>query len=148
MRITHPEQLLAGFTLALPNLLRAEACRANQAPRQEQSEHHWTPRADIRETSAAYEIDVDLPGVDPQAVSIEVEKGLLKLQGNRGVFEQEEGVTLHRQERRSGSFIRHFQLPENVEVSGIQARGNQGVLSLVLPKREPIQPQKIEVQVS
>jgi len=106
---------------------------------------NFTPAVDVLETEEAYAIDLDLPGVKRESVSIEVMDGVLHVRGERARRVAEQGG-FHRTERRFGSFERAFRLPKNVEGTEITARSVDGVLTLTLPKKPEAQPVRIEVQ--
>lgn len=106
---------------------------------------NFTPAVDVLETEEAYAIDLDLPGVKRESVSIEVMDGVLHVRGERARRVVEQGG-FHRTERRFGSFERAFRLPKNVEGTEITARSVDGVLTLTLPKKPEAQPVRIEVQ--
>lgn len=106
----------------------------------------WQPAVDIHETENSYVLLADLPGVASDAIDITLDDSVLTISGQRDVAaEQDEGVTVRRAERRTGAFSRQFSLPEMADVDGIQATGNNGLLSVVIPKRAQSQPRKIAV---
>ncbi len=105
----------------------------------------FTPAVDVHELEESYRIDLDLPGVQRDAVSIEVVDGVLMVRGERPRPEHGEGSS-HRVERRFGSFERAFRLPKDVDADGIVARAADGVLTLTLAKKPEAQPRRIEIQ--
>jgi len=68
------------------------------------------------------------------------------LRGSRQPEEVGEGVTFHRRERRFGSFTRTFRLPFDVDADKVEARFQNGVLSITLPRAEADKPKKIAVK--
>lgn len=107
----------------------------------------WAPVVDIRETSDAFEIDAELPGLSRDDVKVTVHDGVLSIQGERRNLKDTSDHTQHRVERVYGSFQRRFTLPDNVDENTIQARFQDGVLHLTLNKAEPARPRAIEVNV-
>ena len=107
----------------------------------------WAPAVDIKETREAFLIEAELPGMSKDDVKVTVHDGVLSVQGERRKVEETSDEKQHRVERLDGSFQRRFTLPDNVDESSIQARFNDGVLSLSLKKVEPAQPRAIEVEV-
>lgn len=103
--------------------------------------------ADVVETREAIVVRMDLPGFDPKALDVKVEKDLLTIRGERREEERKEGETYHRAELRYGSFARSFALPVAVDGQKAQARYENGVLEVRLPKREEAKPRSIEVKV-
>jgi len=104
----------------------------------------WTPASDIYETESGYEIAVDLPGVDRNAVEINLEDNRLVIRGTRVIRESNK----HRVERPAGKFLRSFSVPGSVEQGQIGAEYKDGVLQIKLPKRKEPQPQRVEIKVS
>ena len=107
---------------------------------------HWTPAVDVRESEAAYLIDLDLPAVDPAEVEITVEDGVLKVSGQREEV-SETGRSVRR-ERRAGQFVRRFRLPEDADQESIDASSRHGTLSISIAKVALQAPRKIEVKVA
>ncbi len=107
---------------------------------------NFMPRTDIIESETAFEVHVELPGVDADSVSVEVSDGNLMITGEKKTVELAEGSTAHRSERRSGKFNRSFEFPVQVDFEKIAATFKAGVLSVSLPKSERVLPRKIDVQ--
>lgn len=105
----------------------------------------WLPAVDITETERDYRIDVEIPAIAPEAVEVSVKDGVLTVTGERRSGTETAEGRRHRVERRYGKFTRSFRLPENVDPSGIEARSQDGVLYLILAKKEAARPRKIEV---
>lgn len=106
----------------------------------------WAPRVDIREEAERFVILADIPGVDPQDIEVQMDKGILSLKGQRAGEEQEEGARFSRRERTWGSFHRRFALPDSADPDGITASGRHGVLRIDIPKRPQATPRRIQVQ--
>jgi HSP20 family protein len=106
-----------------------------------------TPAADILETEAAFKVVVDLPGHDPKAIQIQVENDTLTVQSERKFAEPAKDETTHRSERAHGTFFRSFSLPATVDATKVAAHYENGVLTVVLPKREEARPRTIQVNV-
>jgi len=107
----------------------------------------WVPAVDVRETKDSLEISAELPGIDPNAVEVSVESGVLTLKGSRQFEKATEGETYHRVERAYGAFERSFTLPTNVDADKIHAAYRNGVLFLTVPKREEAKPRSINIKV-
>ena len=107
----------------------------------------WTPRVDIAETDAAFEIKAEIPEVNKEDVKVSVYNGVLTIRGERKQEKEEHGKKFHRVERKYGSFTRSFTLPENVDENGIKAAFKDGILSLQIQKTEEAKPKAIEVNV-
>lgn len=105
----------------------------------------WAPAVDIEEHADKYVLHADVPGVDPAAIEITLEKGVLTLSGSREKTVEQKGVESRRVERIAGRFLRRFTLPESVDAEAVKASGKHGVLEIVIPKREAAKPRKITV---
>jgi HSP20 family protein len=106
----------------------------------------FTPRLDLSETEQHYQVKVDLPGLKPEEVKVEVRGAELWITGERKEEKEETGKTFHRVERRSGEFRRILPLPTEVREEAIEAKVENGVLTVTVPKVEPVKPKKIEVR--
>jgi HSP20 family protein len=106
----------------------------------------WVPRVDIREEASRFVIYADLPGVDPESIEVQMDKGMLSIKGERNTeaAEQHEGYT--RVERAHGVFFRRFALPDSADADGITATGKHGVLEITIPKRPETTPRRIQVK--
>jgi len=107
----------------------------------------WGPAIDVIENEDAILVRADLPGVDPKAVTISIEDGVLTLSGEKETVE-EERKDAYRLERRHGSFSRSVALPDTVDADQTEASSENGVLTVRIPKREETKPRKIDVKVN
>jgi HSP20 family protein len=105
------------------------------------------PAADIYETEAGLTLQVDLPGHDAKAIEVKVEKDVLTLRSERKPEGQGEGTQTRRRERGFGVYARSFVLPRTVDTTKVEARYDNGVLTLTLPRREESKPRVVEVKV-
>ncbi|MDD2950567.1 MAG: Hsp20/alpha crystallin family protein [Sulfuricurvum sp.] len=96
----------------------------------------FTPSVNTREGEYAYHIDVDLPGVKKEDISVKVENGVLTLKGERKEKNEVKKEDYYQCESNFGSFIRSFTLPSNVDTENIHAENKDGVLEVTLPKKE------------
>ena len=105
----------------------------------------WAPAVDIEEHADKYVLHADVPGVDPNAIEITLEDGVLTLSGSREKVVEQKGVESRRVERITGRFLRRFTLPDSVDAENVKAKGQHGTLQIVIPKREAAKPRKITV---
>lgn len=106
----------------------------------------WVPSIDIREDDSGFKVLADLPGVDPAAVDITLDKNVLTIRGSRETSSETDEGGFKRRERISGSFTRRFTLPETVNPEAIKARADNGVLEISIPKREEELPRSIAIE--
>jgi HSP20 family protein len=103
----------------------------------------WTPAADIYETDSGYIIAMDLPGIDREALVIDIDDGRLIVKGTRAITEPKQ----HRSERPRGKFLRTFSVPGSVDQAKIGAEYKDGVLQIRLPKRTEQKPKRIDIKI-
>jgi HSP20 family protein len=107
---------------------------------------NWHPRIDLVETTEAFELAVDLPGVSKDEVIMNLHDGVLSISGERTARELEDSDTVVRLERQTGRFHRSFTLSNKIDESKIEARHENGVLLVRLPKLEESKPRKISIK--
>mgnify|MGYP003573725637 CR=1 FL=1 len=100
---------------------------------------------DAWETPQALEVEVDLPGVEAGDVDLQVQSGQLILKVSRADSAQE-GERWLRRERGTGSFTRTLALPVAIDAAAVSAELADGVLKLILPKAQAVQPRTIQVK--
>lgn len=107
------------------------------------------PEADVVETENAIIVAMDAPGMSPDDFEIGLENNVLTVSGERRpewAEAEEARATWHLSERRYGKFSRSFVLPRDVDQDGIQARFDNGVLSVTVPKSERARRRRIQIQ--
>lgn len=106
------------------------------------------PAINMGTTEQAVEIYAFAPGLDPAKIDVSVDKGLLTLTGERpgGAPKANDKTSIYAQERFSGMFRRVVSLPDEVDTAGVEASYRDGVLKIVVPKRESSKPRRIEVK--
>jgi HSP20 family protein len=107
----------------------------------------WIPLVDIHEYPDRFELYVDLPGVDPAAVELTLDGGILTLSGDRPqqIRNTREEVQGRRIERGHGQFHRRFVLPDTVDSEKVNASGSHGVLTITIPKQAKAMPRRIQI---
>lgn len=106
----------------------------------------FLPTLDLAETAEGFEISVDLPGIKPEDVKLELHDGQLLISGKREQATERKDKNYHYTERASGSFMRSVVLPSDVDAEKIDANYEHGVLVVKLPKSAKAQPKKIEIR--
>jgi HSP20 family protein len=107
----------------------------------------WAPAVDIYETAHELVVKADLPDIDPKDLDIRVENNILTIRGERKFEKKVNEDNYLRVERAYGAFSRSFALANTVNPDGIKADYQNGVLTLVSPKREEAKPKQIKVNV-
>lgn len=97
------------------------------------------PNLDLTSDQKAYALSVELPGVEPDDVKLEVQENALVLSGEKKVEKRDE-ATQHVLERSYGSFRRVLSLPEDADVEHIAAASKNGVLTVTIPRKAPEKP--------
>ncbi len=105
--------------------------------------HH---SVDIREDEAAYVVEAELPGLTEKDIEVKVENDMLTIASRKEASREEKKGGYLLRERRSESFRRSFVLPADVDRQKIEARFENGLLVLSLPKSEAAKPKQIEVK--
>lgn len=123
------EHLLRGFDL-------------NPVVRREQGRIDFT----IREQDENYLVEAALPGVDTETLDINVIDRQLVIKGKFAPVDLPEGVRVHRQERRSGSFEQILMLTNKLNTDNIAAEYKDGILGISIPKVKEAQPKRIEIK--
>jgi len=96
-------------------------------------------RTDIKELDNAFELDIDMPGCKKEDVKAQILDGYLVISAstNTETEEKDEQGKFIRRERYSGSMSRRYYVGKNVEQEDIQARFEDGILKITIPKEEP-----------
>lgn len=107
----------------------------------------WTPSIDVIETDGDIKLKAELAGIDPKDINIEVQDNVLTVSGERRFEEEVKEDKYYRIERRYGSFSRSIALPQAINESNIEAKYENGILEVIVPKAEIAKPKKIAVTV-
>jgi len=115
------------------------------------------PNLDISGDDKHYYVTVELPGVDENELSVEVDNDILRISGEKK-YEHKEGAAddatvesgknYYRIERSYGSFQRVLALPEDVDASNIRAAHKNGVLTITLPRKEELVQENRRIQIA
>jgi HSP20 family protein len=121
--------------------------RGNEAlaRRMEPLEDFVTPAVDIFETSEAFVLKIDMPGVRKESINIQIEPGLLQV---RGLIDQlyKETTNLVFSEIRKASFFRKFNIGSGIDADNIHANFDSGVLTVTLQKHESVKAREIPIR--
>lgn len=108
----------------------------------------FSPTVDVMESPDHYLISADLPGMSEKDIKIDVHLGQLTISGERAQEHKKETEDLKFFERSFGKFSRSFSLPKEVNMDKIQARFDNGVLEVFVPKTEKSQPKNISIEAA
>ena len=106
----------------------------------------WSPSVDVKEDEHRYMVQVELPGLKPADIEVQVENNVLFISGERRMEEKLEGENYHFVERSYGQFSRSFRLPKNVDSELVKASYNDGMLNIDIPKSEEARARKVEIK--
>ncbi len=106
-----------------------------------------TPRMDIYETNGEVVAEVELPGVDPKNVGIEVKENILKVEAKAEEKKEEKGKGYYRKEMGARYFKRVSTLPVEVLGEKAEAEYENGVLKITIPKKKPKKEEKKPIKI-
>jgi HSP20 family protein len=107
----------------------------------------FAPRSDASASAEAYEINVELPGVQPDDVEVSLDDNTLVVRGEKRFEREESGKTYFFSEREYGAFQRTFRLPPDADSESIDAAFSDGVLTLKIAKLTAKQPAARTIKV-
>src|ERR1043166_151524 len=117
--------------------------RENRETVARQGEQFIAPMASVTEENDGYTLWVEMPGVNKEGLELSIENNELTIIGHRSL-PAVDGTLIHR-ESRPEDFGRVFELDPSIDGNKINAKMDQGILSVILPKAEHVKPRKIVV---
>jgi HSP20 family protein len=108
-----------------------------------------TPAADIVERDNAYEMTIELPGMDEKDIELKLTRDMLTIRGEKKDEREEQKKDYRLSERHYGVFERSFRLPEGIDTDKIEAKFQKGILTVILPKTpeaQKVQEKKIAIK--
>ena len=106
----------------------------------------WTPAMDVSEDEQGLLLELEIPGLAPEAVEVTTDQGLLTIKGEKSATRQREGVRPLVTERTHGRFVRTLQLPQGVDESKVEAEFANGLLRIRVPRAALPQARKVEIR--
>ena len=94
------------------------------------------PKANIYETDAEFHVEMAAPGMNRDDFKVELDNNMLTISSQREDSAEEDKRNYQRREYSFQSFVRTFHLPDSAEVEKINAKYNDGILNLIIPKKE------------
>ncbi len=102
------------------------------------------PNTNLYDAGENLEMKIEVPGIEKENLTVKIQGNYLEIGGER-ISDAPEGYTSHRVERGTTSFTRSFTLPSDVDSSRVEARLDNGLLTLILPKSEAAKPKQITI---
>jgi HSP20 family protein len=107
----------------------------------------FIPPVDVYEDAQQLVLKLEVPGIKQEDLDVQVENQSLTVKGERKFEKNEKEENFHRIERRYGSFMRTFTLPQTIDAGSVKANYEQGVLSISLAKKEAAKPKQVKVEI-
>lgn len=107
-----------------------------------------SPASEASQDDNGYRISVELPGVAEEDIHLTVEDGMVEVKGEKKTSREEKGETWYFSERQFGSFTRSFRLPADADQAGVRAEVKNGVLTVVIPKKQQSEPKPKRIPIA
>ncbi len=111
-------------------------------------EEAWLPAVDVSETGDKITVRAEIPGMEAKDIDISMVGDTLVIKGEKKAEKEEKDENYHMVERSYGSFSRSMKLPATVDPDKVDASYKNGVLTIVLPKKEEVKPKPIEIKAT
>ena len=98
----------------------------------------FSPKTDIKETESSFTLDLEIPGVDKKDVKLNIEDGYLTVSGKKTYTKEDKKSQYLRKESFEGSFSRSFYIGDKVNLKSIEAKMDNGILNVVIPKKKDL----------
>ena len=107
----------------------------------------FVPAVDIYEDAQKVVVKLEVSGIKQEDLDVRVENNTLTVKGERKFEAEEKEENFHRIERRYGSFVRSFAIPETVDADSVSANYDAGVLTITLTKKAEAKPKQVKIGV-
>jgi HSP20 family protein len=108
---------------------------------------NFVPPVDVYEDAQKVVLKLEVPGIKEEDLDVRLENQTLTVKGERKFEKEEKEENFHRIERRYGSFVRSFTVPQTVDTESIGADYNAGVLTITLNKKAEAKPKQVKIGV-
>jgi HSP20 family protein len=108
----------------------------------------FVPAVDVYEDAQKLTLQFEVPGVKQEDLDIRLENQKLTVKGERKLDSTAKQENFHRIERRFGSFVRTFTLPQTVNTEAVSATYDAGVLTVSLAKKAEAKPRQVKIEVA
>ena len=106
----------------------------------------WNPAVDVSETRDMFQVEAEIPGLEPKDVEIMLRDQILTIKGQKKLEKEEKSEGFYHKERTEGSFLRRIQLPVPVDAKKVSATFKHGVLTILLPKMQGSEGARIAIR--
>lgn len=117
-------------------------------PEESLTSSSFAPAVDVYEDEHTVTLKIEVPGIDEKDIDVRIENNVLTLKGERRADNEVKRDSYHRVERSYGAFTRAFTLPTTVDTTKVKADFKDGLLRVVLPKREESKPKQVQIEVN
>jgi HSP20 family protein len=107
----------------------------------------FTPAVDIYEDAQKVVVKLEVPGIKQEDLDVRVENNTLTVKGERKFESEEKEENFHRIERRYGSFVRSFAVPQTIDTESVAANYDAGLLTVTLAKKAEAKPKQVKVAI-
>jgi HSP20 family protein len=107
----------------------------------------FAPPVDIYEDEHSYTLKLEVPGIEEKDIEVKLENSTLTVSGERKFEKEEKEENYRRVERRYGSFVRSFTLPQTIDSETVTAEYDKGLLKIRLAKKVEAKPKQIKISV-
>jgi len=107
----------------------------------------WTPVIDVLEAKDELIVKVEVPGIEPKEINVQLADQTLTITGEKKVEKEEKEEKFYRMERSMGGFSRIVRLPTPVDTSKVTAAFKHGLLTITLPKTKEVKGTSIPIKV-
>lgn len=98
------------------------------------SETSFVPQVDVAETDKGFELQFAVPGLKKEDLNIELNQNVLTVSGERKFKDEKDEKNYHAVETKYGVFKRSFQLPDSIDADALEAKYEDGILRVTVPK--------------
>lgn len=103
------------------------------------------PQLNVTEDAGKYYLRAELPGVTSNELDIQATGKTISISGERKIHSEDDNARYHRREREAGNFSRVLAMPSEIDADRIEARLENGILTVMVPKAEAVKPRQIKV---
>jgi HSP20 family protein len=107
----------------------------------------FVPAVDVYEDAQKVMVKIEVPGIKQEDLDVKLENNTLTIKGERKFENEEKEENFHRIERRYGSFVRSFTVPQTVDTEGVTANYDAGVLTVTLNKKAEAKPKQVKIGI-